>query len=199
MFVNYNPDSLKGGAESGTYRLQGNKYVEALSWAKSNYVVKVEGNKFHQEGTLIYPDGKKWILKEVYNKVTASASSSNADVVGTWNMTSLNTIKDGEKDSKKTELQIITPTHFIWVDKKEGQVVGAMFGTYIRQGTKVIPSPIIASFTLNTEDKVDIDVTLKGDQMFTKGTMTKKDETKESWKCVHQKIGKAKLAKAVSN
>jgi hypothetical protein len=64
MFVNYNADSLKGGAESGTYTLQGNKYVEALSWAKSNYVVKVEGNKFHQEGTLIYPDGKSGYSKK---------------------------------------------------------------------------------------------------------------------------------------
>lgn len=201
MFVNYNSDSLKGGAEYGTYTLQGNKYVESLSWAKSDYTVKVDGSEFYQEGTLIYPDGKKWVLKEVYQKVAEPASANNPQLVGTWNMTSYVMIKDGKKESQTgiSELQMNTPNHFMWVDKKDGEAIGAMFGSYKMEGDKVIPTTIIATFPVDPTDQLDITVTIKGDQMFTKGMMTKANGATETWQNVHQRVGKAKIPKVVSN
>src|SRR5687768_6557518 len=83
MFVAYDADSLSGGGNGGVYSLKGNKYSETLSWAKTDFTVKVMGNKFHQDGFIIYPDGVKDRFQEVYERVVEPANM-NTDLVGTW-------------------------------------------------------------------------------------------------------------------
>ncbi|MDO1450989.1 hypothetical protein Q0590_32240 [Rhodocytophaga aerolata] len=67
MYINYNQDSLRGGGDVGTYQLKGNKYVEALTDGyKTDFTLKVERGKLHQDGAIITPDGKKAMFHEIY-------------------------------------------------------------------------------------------------------------------------------------
>jgi len=200
MVVGYDSDSLKGGGEGGTYSLQGNKYVEALDWAKTDYTVKVAGDKFHMDGFIIYPDDRKVELHEVYQRVT-EPTNRNADLVGTWNRVTNYELKDGKKVpvTGTASLQIMTPSHFMWVTKKAGNVEAAMVGTYTREGNKITPTPIIASFPVGNGEKVEINITeLKPDQLTTTGKLTFPDGKTEEWEDSFQRVGKTKLAKAAS-
>lgn len=200
MYIYYDADSTKGSGDYGTYTLTGNKYVEALTGGyKTDFTLKVEGNKLYQDGAVILPDGKKVILHEVYEKVQEPANLNN-DLVGVWEMTSTKDLKDG-KEVEVTDLQetiILTPSHYMWVHKKkDGEFESAMVGTYKKEGQKVIPTPIIASFPLGDE-KVEMLVDVKGDQMIAKGTMTQNGEITSQWTSINQKVGKSKVMKATS-
>lgn len=198
MFVAYNSDSLKGGGEGGTYLLQGNKYVETLDWAKTEYTVKVEGDKFYQDGFIFYPDGKKVELHEVYQRIEESANATTPDV-GTWNMTSYEISRNGKKvqETGVTELEIVTPTHSMWVDKKDGKFWMAMISKYTKEGNKIMATPLIASFPVDAKDKTDITSITKGDQRTSNVKITHGDGTTEEWNMVHQRVGKPKIVKAV--
>ncbi len=200
MFVNYNADSLKGDGDGGTYTLKGDKYVEALDWAKTDFTVKVTGDKFHQDGFVILPDGTKGELHEVYERVKEPANR-NADLVGTWNRVSNYELKDGKKVpvTGLTSLHIMTPSHYMWVTKKAGQVEAAMFGTYTREGNKISPIPTIATFPVGNGEKIEINITnLKADQMEVTGKLTFPDGKSQEWGDTFQRLGKAKLAKMVA-
>lgn len=200
MYVNYNTDSTKGSGDFGTYTMTGNKYVEALTDNyKTDFTLKVEGNKLYQDGYIIAPDGKKAMLHEVYERVEEPVNQ-NKDIVGVWEMISTKDIKDGKEvevtDMKETT--ILTPSHYMWVQtKKDGSFDGSMVGTYKKEGRQITPTPIIASFPLG-EEKVEILVDVKGDQMLTKGKLTNPDGTIQQWTSVHRNVGKAKIAKATS-
>lgn len=199
MFVNYNTDSLKGGGEGGTYTLKGNKYVEALDWAKTDFTVKVAGDKFHMDGFLIYPDGKKYELHEVYQRVP-EPEGKNSDIVGTWDFVSGNDLSDGKKTPEKDmkELMIITPQHLMWVHKTiAGKFKEALIASYTREGNTITPTGLIASWPLGKE-KVKVTASVKGDQMFSHVTVTMPDGTKEEFEAIHQNVSKPKLAKAAS-
>ena len=200
MYVGYNSDSLKGGGNGGVYVLKGNKYVETLDMAKTDFTVKVEGDKFHQDGFIIFPDGKKVELHEEYTRVN-EPTNLNTDLVGTWNRISAYDIKEGKKIPVTgiTELQLITPTHYMWVTKKDGKMEAAMVGTYTKKGNNIIPNPIIASFPVGNGEKVEINLTdLKPDQMTTTGKITFKDGKTEEWGATYQRVGKPKLNRVVS-
>jgi hypothetical protein len=195
MNVNYNADSLKGGGEYGTYTLQGNKYLESLSWAKVDFAVKADGDKFHMEGTVTYPDGKKWVLKELYERIAEPATTNTSQDVGVWNMTSYQLTRNGKKVDEPgiTELLINTPTHFMWVDKKDGKFMNAMYGEYRREANNILTdTPILASFPIDKKEKTDITCAIKGDQMTTSVKITKGDGNIDQWDMVHQRVGKNK-------
>ena len=202
MFVAYDSDSLTGGGNGGTYELKGSKYIETLTDnAKTDFTVKVEGDKYYQDGAILLPDGRKIVLHEVYQRVSEPATSATSTDVGVWNMTSYQITRDGKKTNEKgiTELQINTPTHFMFVDKKDGKFLNAMFGKYTRgANNKIITTPIIASFPIDTKEKTDITSAIKGDQMISTVKITHGDGKTEQWDMVHQRVGKPKLAKAVS-
>jgi hypothetical protein len=202
MYMNYDKDSLKGGGDGGTYELNGNKYTEALTDnLKTDFTVRVEGNKLMQDGDIILPDGKRMTFNEVYERV-AEPTTTSSDV-GVWNMTSYQISRNGKKVAEPgiTELLINTPTHFMWVDKKKnGEVINAMYGEYTREANnKLTVTPILASFPIDKKEKADVTSAIKGDQMTSSVKITKGDGNTEQWDMVHQKVGKAKLAKAVSN
>jgi hypothetical protein len=200
MYVVWDTDSLAGGGDGGTYTLKGSKYIETVDSATTDFTVKVEGDKFYQDGTLTLADGRKVVLHEVYERIPEPAGK-NADLVGTWQLQSSYMIKDGKKvpDTGISELQILTPSHYMWVNKKDGKFGGAMFGSYTREGNKIIPVPTIASFPVGQGEKVEITITdLKADQMSSIGKITMTDGKTEEWGTTYKKVGKAKLAKAVS-
>lgn len=200
MLVNYNTDSLKGDGNGGTYTLKGDKYVEALDWAKTDYTVNVTGDTFHMDGFIILPDGTKGELHEVYQRVV-EPTNRNADLAGTWNRISNYELKDGRKVpiTGLTSLQIMTPSHYMWVTKKAGKVEAAMFGTYTRVGNKIIPIPTIATFPVGNGEKIEVNITnLKADQMEVTGKLTFPDGNTQEWGDSFQRVGKAKLAKVAA-
>jgi hypothetical protein len=200
MYLNYDTDSLRGGGDAGTYELKGNKYIEALTDNyKTDFTVKVEGDKYYQDGTILFPDGKKMALHEVYQRVPEPANATS-DVIGTWNMTAYTIARDGKKVEEKgvTELQIYTPTHSMWIDKKDGKFWMGMLSSYNREGNKIIAKPIIASFPIDANDKEDVTATVKGNQMTSTVKVVKANGKTEEWNMVHQRVGKTKLVKAVA-
>jgi hypothetical protein len=202
MYVSHNseeePDNKVGG-DGGTYTLVGDKYVENLTDGyKTDFTVKVEGDKYYQDGAIIFPDGKKAIFHEVYQRIQEPANM-NKDLIGTWELVSLQVTKDGKQEAIKglTDLHIITPSHYMYVRTWNGKYSGASVGTYIKEGDTIKPTPIISP---NPEDNenIELKVSVKGDQMTTNGKHLKKDGTLDQWVTVHQKVTKAQLAKTVS-
>jgi hypothetical protein len=166
--------------------------------ATTDFTVKVEGDTFYQDGAIIYPDGKKFVLHEVYQRVPEPANANN-DMVGTWNMTSYTLARDGKKASEEglSELLIITPTHSMWVDKRKGKFWMAMVSTYTKEGNKVVSKPLLATFPLDAELKESNTTTVKGEQMTSDMKVTH-DGMTEDWHMVYQKVGSAKLPKIVT-
>jgi hypothetical protein len=84
-------------------------------------------------------------------------------------LNSFNITKDGKKvsDPGIIQLQIFTPSHYMWLDKKNGDFYTAMLCSYTKEGNKINIIPIIASFPLDEKEKVDITATVKGNQMIT--------------------------------
>jgi hypothetical protein len=59
------------GAAGGTYSLNGTRYIELLENAEdiqTDYVLQVKGNKLFMQGSLINPQGEKFIYDEVYQR-----------------------------------------------------------------------------------------------------------------------------------
>ncbi|GEO05293.1 hypothetical protein AAE02nite_29570 [Adhaeribacter aerolatus] len=199
MYVGYNSDSLKGGGDGGVYTLKGNKYIETLDGAKTDFTVKVAGDKYYQDGFIIYPDGEKLELHEIYQRVP-EPKGKNADIAGTWNFVSGNDLSNGKKTPEKDmqELMIITPQHLMWVHKTiAGKFKEALVASYTREGNTITPNGIIASWPLGKE-KVKVTATVKGDQMFSHVTVTMPDGKKEEFEAIHQNVSKPKLAKTAS-
>jgi hypothetical protein len=197
MYVLYNPDDTlrKVDGNGGTYTLSGNKYIETLTYAKSDFTVRVDGDTYYQEGTLTLPDGQKMQLNERYERVK-EPNNQDAKIVGAWERISSYYMKDGKKvTDPENELMLITPSHYMWVTKKEGKSTDAMVGTYKMEGNKIIPNPILANAPIVKDDKIEIAITHRGDQMTTIGTVTNNGEKKLEWTTVFKKVNaKPKIA-----
>jgi hypothetical protein len=76
-------------ATGGTYTLVGNKYIESLEIASredystnlTNFIVRVEGNKLYQKGSVTTKKGEKYLFDEIWQKVDLSPQE-NKDVLG---------------------------------------------------------------------------------------------------------------------
>ncbi len=62
--------------------MKGNKYIETLVGAKTDFTVKVADNKYYLDGFIIFPDGKRVELHKLYQRVP-EAEGKNSDIVGT--------------------------------------------------------------------------------------------------------------------
>ena len=132
--------TLRHGANFGEYTLTGNKYVEKFAGANTDYKVKVEGDKFYLEGSLIVNDGRKAYFNEVYQKVPGIVNADKA-AIGTWDLISVYCMEGdkkiiGEPDLK--QIEIISPTHFMRIDIKGEKLNNIMLGSYTSTNNKVI-------------------------------------------------------------
>jgi hypothetical protein len=108
-------------------------------------------------------------------------------------------MKDGKLVTMEgfTELQIITPSHYMLVRTKDGKYAGASVGAYTKAGDTIKPKPIISQNPAEN-DNIELKVSVKGDQMTVNGEHIKKDGTKDQWVSVHQRVANAKVAKTAS-
>jgi hypothetical protein len=74
MLIAENTETVKKklvNAIGGSYTLKGNKYVESLESyedVKTNYTLRVKGDKLYMVGTLVNEDGEKFVYDEVYQR-----------------------------------------------------------------------------------------------------------------------------------
>ena len=186
---------------AGTIRLDGDKYVEepTLSSAgifdnvKTDYTWKVQGDKFIQSGTFTRPDGKKITLDEmVFRKVKTQQSYDANPTNGAWELlTSSYTNVDGSKESYTNEtaecLNVITPTHWMYISCRDKKFESAMGGTYTIKGNKYYPTLDYRSFPKNLLGKLELTEKIHGDKLYISGVSVYPDGKKLTWEDVFQK------------
>jgi hypothetical protein len=187
---------------AGTVSFDSEKYVEVpllssvpiFDNVKTDFTWRVEGDKFIQSGTLIRPDGKKIVLEElVFRRLKGSASYPDNKANGTWKLLSSNyTTVDGTKHSDTSQnvnaLQVITPTHWMYVSSRGNKFEHAMGGAYSKQGEKYFPSLDFASFPKNLWGKTEILAELQGDKLRMSGISKFDDGKNFSWEDVFEKV-----------
>ncbi|KAA3438722.1 hypothetical protein [Rufibacter hautae] len=185
--------------DHGTYTLEGNKYVEKLVGdATTAFTMKVEGDKLYQDGHIFLPDGKKVELHEVYRKVKDTPNTDKS-LVGTWNLLSSYHKFEGktETDTTAQEFQLITPTHFMWVERNGGKPRTVALGSYTLSVGRFQPKFIVAPHMMNEKNKVDITAKVEGNKLVLKATMTTEDGKAHEWGVTYQRAD-TKQAKTVA-
>ncbi|WP_460921075.1 hypothetical protein [Pontibacter brevis] len=111
-------------SQGGTYTMKGDKYVESFdvaSWEsyaqdKTDFTVRVDGDKLYQKGAITFSDGTVYPIDEVWQKVKVNYAFAGNKGLGAWDqLSSSYTMADGTKESHTnataTRYQIVTPTH----------------------------------------------------------------------------------------
>jgi hypothetical protein len=186
---------------AGAVKIDGDSYNEIpmLSSApifdnvKTNFKWKVDGDRFVQSGTLIRPDGKKVVLDElVFQRVKTAHPYANNPSNGTWNLlTSKYTRADGtyhsETNETVTALQLITPTHWMYVSSKNKKFEHAMGGRYSMKGGKCYPRLDVASFPKKLWGETEWTQKLEGDKLRVTGVSVFPDGKKFTWEDYFEK------------
>src|SRR5688572_2492630 len=164
---------------AGSIKIDGDSYNEIpmLSSApifdnlKTDFKWKVVGDRFIQSGTLIRPDGKKVVLDElVFRRIKSPQPQPKNPSNGAWKLLSTKyTRADGTNHAETNEivtaLQIMTPTHWMYVSSKNNKFENAMGGTYSLKGGKCYPSLDVASFPKKLWGKTEWTQKVEGDKL----------------------------------
>jgi hypothetical protein len=205
----------------GTYTLEKGKYVENLQVANFKtastripFDYRVEGDKFHQQGSLTMADGTKEDIKHTFSRVNLPAQQSEA--IGTWNrISAMVTDSAGKRVMDETlqedtkEFMTITPTH--WYSMKYNattkKMIEALVFTYtkkadthllkVQESSFKIPASAAATRAsmIETIPAIALKITVEGDKMratYNSGA-TRTDKAVE----VYQRVG-GKTPKIVS-
>jgi hypothetical protein len=161
---------------------------------KADFTWKVVGDKFIQSGTFVRPDGKKIIVEElVFKRSKAPKSYANNPANGTWKLlTSHFTTADGSSHSDTQEtvdaLQIITPTHWIYVSSRNKKFEHAMGGIYSKDGNKYSLNLDFASFPKKLWGKTEVTEKLEGNKLYINGSSVIDNKKKFTWQDVFERV-----------
>lgn len=187
---------------AGTVEFDDKKYIETpllssvpiFENVKTDFTWKIDGDNFTQAGTLVRPDGKKVIIEElVFQRSKSAETYSDNPSNGTWKLLSTNyTRTDGTKHADTQEsvdaLQVITPTHWMYVSNRDKKFEHAMGGSYSKQGDKYALSLDFASFSKKRFGKTEMREKLVGDVLTITGSSTFPDGKKFTWEDVFQRV-----------
>jgi hypothetical protein len=188
---------------AGTIHIQGNKFNELPTLSsvaiyenvKTDFTWRIEGDKFIQSGTVTRPDGKKIVLEElIFRRINTAQSYPNNPSNGTWKLLSSNyTTADGKSHSDTNEnviaLQIITPTHWMYVSSRDKKFEHAMGGSYTKQGKKYLPNLDFASFPKKLwGTRTEMTEELQGNRLELKGVSVFDDGKKFTWTDVFERV-----------
>jgi hypothetical protein len=192
----------------GSYTVQNGKYTESGEYAnvgmdkskKLEFDYKVEGDKFHQIGSVTFADGKVMPIKHTFTKVKTPAQNNPAHV-GTWNqLTSSGVNAKGEKWSHTSATNIrymtISPTHYIIIRKDNNQLKDVLAGSYKMQGNKFVPNWEYTSDPVPDDIKLEVVQRIEAGKLIWDGKMIDKEGT-HTWHDVYEKVD-GKAAKTVS-
>jgi len=186
---------------AGAVKIDGDSYneipivssVPIFDNVKTDFKWKVVGDRFIQSGTLIRPDGKKVVLDElVFQRVKTPQSYAKNPSNGAWKLlTSKYTATDGTNHSETNEaitaLQLMTPTHWMYVSSKNKKFEHAMGGTYTMKGGKCYPSLDVASFPKKLWGKTEWTQKIEGDKLRVTGISVFPDGKKFTWEDYFEK------------
>lgn len=186
---------------AGTIQLDGAKYneipmlssVQIFADVKTEYTWKVTGDRFIQSGTLIRPDGKKIILDElIFQRVKTKHAYPENPTNGAWKLLTSNyTTADGTHHSDTSDqvtcLQLITPTHWMYVSARDKKFEHAMGGAYSVQGGNYYLSLDYASFPKNLWGKTEAKQTVEGNKLRIMGISIFPDGKKFTWEDVFER------------
>lgn len=187
---------------AGTVQFDNAKYNETpllssvpiFQNVKTDFTWKVEGDKFIQAGTLVRPDGKKIILEElVFKRVKTTHSYPDSPSNGTWKLLSSNyTTAEGSTRKDTNEhvdaLQIITPTHWMYISTRDKKFEHTMGGSYSKQGDKYFLNMDFASFPDKLWGKTEMTETLQGNILRINGVSIFQDGKKFTWTDVFERV-----------
>lgn len=175
-------------AQGGTYTQDGKNYIERFTVASwditdrevTGFTFKVEGNTFYQEGIFIMGNASIIPINEEWHKVTTAPSHPDNPAIGTWNRLSVSVTRDeGTPESATHEtapcFELITPTHWIRLSRRDGKFESVMGGSYTMEGQKVYPKTEFASFPIPQEEKMGITQKILFDRRYTSGMITGPD------------------------
>ncbi len=197
-------------SHGGSYTLNGNKYVENIevaSWndygkEKTDYTVRVEGDRLFQKGNLTLADGTVMPIDEVWHKVKSDYAYNDHPGVGVWDqLSSTYTTADGKTESHTsptvTRHQVVTPTHWLRISHRDNKFESAMGGTYTAEGNKIYPNVHFASFPINKQERIEISQWLEGGKLHCVGKVKDAQGNQTlHFEDVFQKAGANKTAKA---
>ena len=129
---------------AGNVRPENEKYIEIPTQAsvqifediKVDFSWKLEGDIFTQSGTIVRPDGKPIVLEAlIFRRVVNAPENKNNPAIGSWKQVSgYYTTSDGKRNSSfhtsDKRFLIVTPTHWMRMDHKNGKFAGVAYGTY---------------------------------------------------------------------
>jgi hypothetical protein len=207
-------ESRKGGnkkfirSHGGTYKISGNKYVENItiaSWEdfgkeKTDFTFKVQGNTFHQKGTLVLKDGTKYDIDEQWQRVNLPPQKTPG--IGTWNQLSSSGVNaDGKKwshtNATHSRYMIITPTHYMLIRHKGKEFESALAGTYKMQGGKFVPDFALSSIPQQKGRKAEAALRVEESKLYWDGVLTD-SAGRHTWQDVFEKVD-TKTIKTASN
>ncbi|GEO04041.1 hypothetical protein AAE02nite_17050 [Adhaeribacter aerolatus] len=202
MFIvkNIASDTVSQGANFGEYTLTGNKYVEKVQGATTDYTVRVEGDKFYMKGALITDDGRKAYFDEVYKKVPGVVNT-NKSIIGTWDLISSYRMDGANKVMDETgikQIQIISPTHFMNVEIKGQKLDKIMLGSYTTANNKTLPKIILATLPIDPNLKIEVTNQVQGDKLISTGSATWSNGGKSEWGNTFQKLSPKSSKEALS-
>jgi len=186
---------------AGTVKIDGEGYIEIpivssvpiFDNVKTDFKWKVVGDRFIQSGTLIRPDGKKVVLDElVFQRVKTPQAYGKNPGNGAWKLlTSKYTTTDGINHSETNEtinaLQLMTPTHWMYVSIKNKKFEHAMGGAYTMKDGKCYPSLDVASFPKKLWGKTEWTQKVEGDKLRVTGVSVFTDGKKFTWEDYFEK------------
>jgi len=168
---------------AGTVRVDGHRYVEVPQissdeqWTTitTDFTWETQGDQFIQRGTVTNPDGSKAELHElVFQRVAADQAYPDNPSVGTWDqLSSSYTLADGTHESHTnataTRFQIITPTHWMRMNHRDGKFEHVMGGTYTLQGNTVYPRFEYGMPVIAPDATAEFTQRVEGDKMYVSG------------------------------
>jgi hypothetical protein len=186
---------------AGEVKLKGNQYIETpllsslpiFDNVKSNFLWKIEGDKFIQSGTFTRPDGKTVILDElVFRKVTAEQVFEANPAIGFWEQlsssyTNFDGVKGSHTKESATRYHLITPSHWMRISHRDNKFEHAMGGTYSMKDGKTYPVVSFSSFAAGVE-KFETTEKVQGDKMYVTGIMTSPEGKKFLWEDVFVRV-----------
>lgn len=146
----------------GSVKFKGDKYYEIPIMSseqiyenvKTDFHWKIDGNHFIQSGSIIRPDGKKIKLERFLFRRSEVSAVADKKFTGTWKT---------EQDGMKSYL-VITPTHWMIIEKREQKFSKAMGGTY-----KLAGDAAELDMLYGTEASKRVKAELKGGQVVVEG------------------------------
>ena len=129
----------------------------------------------------------------VFQKLKSNKAYDANPAIGTWELlTASYTDVDGTTGSYTNEttqcLQLITPTHWMYISRRNDKLESAMGGTYTASGNKFHLNLDHSSFPKHNLGKLEITQKVEGDKLTINGVSTYPDGKKLTWEDVFRKV-----------